>query len=694
MKEKLLTLVLIVLACGGTAWSQGPLLPKTVTGVNASTNVIVNVTLDPAFILKGTISGHPGSVPTSIAAVSTSPAATFQGTIDASTQTYRVVLPAGTYKLNVSFTNNSTTFSYTDSTAPSPFTVSGDMIRNIALPSVTTNAITGTVSNLNASFTSRSLSFDSTSISGFSDVNATPVALDPTGNYTVNLPSGTFTVQLSQSMSSFTPPMTFSTSSLATNFGSHAVTNPLNLAAPTINTATLSGTVTLTGGGAIPSTASLSVSDTTGPPTPQTTGSGTELLPSGGGYSFTLATGDTYTFTPFFGVPILPPPAPQAIFLPPAVPLPSALTMNTNFNPNFPALPGPATPVTISGRVTITGTNTPVAKASVTVGGNQITGDANTTFGRATTTDAFGNYSVVVAAGTNYTVIVSGQFTTLGDFDADGKADISVFRPSTGQWFIIPSSNPGNSIIQSWGLAGDIPVPGDYDGDGITDFAVWRPSTGQWFIIPSSNPGSPITQSFGLNGDIPVPGDYDGDGITDFAVWRPSTGQWFIIPSSNPGSPITQSFGLNGDIPVPGDYDGDGKTDFAVWRPSVGGWYILSSSTGNPLPTVFWGLSGDLPVPGDYDGDGKTDIAVWRPSVGGWYIISSSTGNPLPTAYLGLSGDIPVPRDYDRDRKTDLAVWRPTTGQWFIIPSATPNSPTVTSWGLSGDIPVQKPTGQ
>jgi hypothetical protein len=274
---------------------------------------------------------------------------------------------------------------------------------------------------------------------------------------------------------------------------------------------------------------------------------------------------------------------------------------------------------------------------------------------------------------------------TRGDFDGDGKADITVFRPSTAIWYTRNSSTGTDSFSQ-WGLGGDVPVPGDYDGDGKTDIAVFRPSTGIWYIVNSST-GTPTFFQWGLSGDVPVPGDYDGDGKTDIAVFRPSTGMWYIVYSST-GTQAFFQWGLNGDVPVAADYDGDGRTDLAVFRPSTGIWYVVDSSTGTQA-FFQWGIDGDVPVPGDYDGDGKSDIAVFRPATGIWYVMNSSTGTPGFFQW-GLNGDVPVPGDYDGDRKTDIAVFRPSTGIWYIVSSSS-GTRAFYQWGLSGDIPIVKP---
>ena len=266
------------------------------------------------------------------------------------------------------------------------------------------------------------------------------------------------------------------------------------------------------------------------------------------------------------------------------------------------------------------------------------------------TTDSSPDYP----AGMNSVTVIRNSVVPAFDYDGDGRADLSVFRPSDRTWYL-NRVNGGFDAVP-FGLATDKLAPADYDGDGKTDIAVYR--AGIWYLRRSQL--GFLGFAFGTGEDIPQPADFDGDGKAEIAVWRPSNATWYIYNLATNQFTFFQ-LGTGTDKPVIGDYDGDGKADYAVFRPSNGTWIIQQSRAG--LTQMPFGDANDKPIPTDYDGDGKTDVAVFRASEGNWYIRRSASSS-LQIISWGLGTDALVPADYDGDGKADVAVCR--DGIWYI----------------------------
>lgn len=273
------------------------------------------------------------------------------------------------------------------------------------------------------------------------------------------------------------------------------------------------------------------------------------------------------------------------------------------------------------------------------------------------------------------------------DYDRDGESDISLFRPSTGDWYVLGSSSGAVTGLH-WGNSTDELASADYDGDLKTDYAVWRGGSIGAFYILNSSDNSVTVAPFGQTGDDPsLVGDYDGDGKADPAVYRPgaSLGQqsFFYYRGSfnNSGGAISfVPWGVNGDIAARGDYNGDGRLDPTVFRPVSGTWYSLNL-TNNTSTATNWGLGTDKLVPADYTGDGKTDHAIFRNGL--WHILGSENGLAQYASW-GLSTDQLVPSDYDGDGRADVAVYR--DGIWYIQQSS--GGVRNLAFGLSTDIPT------
>ncbi|MCS6806382.1 MAG: carboxypeptidase-like regulatory domain-containing protein [Acidobacteriota bacterium] len=374
------------------AQNQSNLLPTTVTNVNATTNITLNLTLPSGFILSGNITGT-GGVPLlggTVTAQSSNAAYSGPITPQGLGGTYSIVLPAGTYSLSVTrlvldFMTGDTYF--IEQNLGIMVTINGNTTRNLVLPPLPpTFAVSGNVTGSSAFPPRGGINFTS------SDGRIQAVTeLD--GSYNLALPAASYFVSISPNVSQ---PGGIE-QGLFIAMGTVTVSGPQTFNFTLPNGVNLSGVVRRANGSPVPGAV---VSATTNVNNPLQATSATSTVPeqtTTGQYRMTIPAG-TYNVGAITDIDLGQGQEGSLIFPFPFQSLTVAGNQTRDFTvPNTPAV------VVISGTVR-TQQGQPVAGAVVGAFSTTITNTPNVAFGVSTETNSAGMYQLRVLSGTNYTV--------------------------------------------------------------------------------------------------------------------------------------------------------------------------------------------------------------------------------------------------------------------------------------------------
>ncbi len=261
--------------------------------------------------------------------------------------------------------------------------------------------------------------------------------------------------------------------------------------------------------------------------------------------------------------------------------------------------------------------------------------------------------------------------TNLGDWDGDGRDDISVVRKGSDgflRWFVAQSAT-AELKEYLFGISGDRVGLSDVNNDGKVELVALR-SNFTWYV---ASPGQQNVQGvqWGLWGDIPLlPRDLDGDNLADFIISRKIGNSQVAFIRYGNGQTANVNLGTNTSIPMVGNFRGsspqfawsqrdtgwtairENENDLSIFRHGIQSNVIIRPNGTVVQPTSDDSFGGSTPTGGDSPvvsgpgctaspgtatdfSDGSGRGALWKPVSEG--VSNSAAVILLPISYCGAS---------------------------------------------------------
>ena len=262
----------------------------------------------------------------------------------------------------------------------------------------------------------------------------------------------------------------------------------------------------------------------------------------------------------------------------------------------------------------------------------------------------------------------------LADFDGDGRADVFVYAPETGHWYLALTEEHDFRYHAGQWAPGLQVVAAQLTDDGLADLFGYDAETGAWVqaltqVTQTDGGAGPFTTHAGVwapGWQVGV-GDLDGDGREDVFVSDATSGVWFQSLTDGAGG-FTYRGGRGlpvGQVHLP-DFNGDGRADLFVNDTTTGRWSVgLNDGAGGFTFTRGQGTAGVAAQVANLDGNAWADLFLFLAASGAWgeWLTQPDGMVRLYSGQWTAGGGVHV-ADLDGDGHDDLFWYDPRSGAW------------------------------